>query len=413
MQRVLLPARTILGHRGFLVALVCCFVLGLAYSFVVPFFSMFGTIEAGMNPLTFGVFMTITSLSSVVSTTMLARWSDTHYSRRAMLVLGAVCGALGYGSYAVVRDVVWLTVIGATLIAVSNLTFSQLFAHARELIARSSVPPADAPLYMNVFRLFFALSWTAGPAAGAWIMTVYSFPGLFLTTGLLFVLFLAIVLRHVPSAPPPGAHEAQVPLRRVLQRVDLLAYFFSFVLVFASTTMCMMNLPLLVLHDLGGTSRHIGIIYSISPFFELPLLFYFGLLASKGDQARIIRTGVSIAITYFALLAFVRAPWQVYPLQILNAAMIAVVSGVAITFFQNYLPGQAGTATNLYSSAQRTGSTAGYLLFGTLAGALGYRLVFVVCAALCAVSLALLFIHRRQTAAPPGVTTEPVAQAAA
>jgi len=413
MQRILLPARTILSHRGFVVALVCCFVLGLAYSFVVPFYSMFGTLEVGMSPLTFGVFMTITSLSSVVSTTVLARWSDTHYSRRAMLVLGSACGVLGYGCYAFVRDVVWLTVIGATVIGISNLTFSQLFAHARELLAKSSVPPGEAPLYMNVFRLFFALSWTIGPAAGAWVMTIYSYPGLFLTTALLFVVFMVTVMGCIPSAPPPGAHEAQTSLRQVLRRVDLLAYFFSFALVYASLTMCMQNLPLFVLHNLGGTSRHVGIIYSVSPFFELPLLFYFGLLASKGDQTRIIRTGVIIAITYFGLLALVRAPWQVYPLQILNAAMIAVVSGVAITFFQNYLPGQAGTATNLYSSAQRTGSTTGYLLFGTLAGGLGHRMVFVVCAGLCAVSLALLFIHRRQTAAPVGTATAPVAPATA
>jgi hypothetical protein len=33
----------------------------------------------------------------------------------------------------------------------------------------------------------------------------------------------------------------------------------------------------------------------------------------------------------------------------LDAAVTAVVGGIAITFFQNFLPDQPGTATHLYS----------------------------------------------------------------
>lgn len=66
---------------------------------------------------------------------------------------------------------------------------------------------------------------------------------------------------------------------------------------------------------LGGGERDVGIAYSIAPVFEL----------------------------------------------LLSAAVVAVMSGVAITFFQNFLPNQAGSATNVYSSSARIGATAGYL----------------------------------------------------
>lgn len=405
MQRVLAPARILLGHRGFMVVLGCNLLLGLAYSFISPFLSMFGTLEAKMSPVGFGVFMTVTSLSAILLSTVLARWSDTHWSRRRMLVLGSACGALGYVGYAFVRDVAWLTVIGSTVLAVSTITFSQLFAHARELLGRSSVPKSEAPLYMNVFRLFFALAWTIGPAAAAWVMVFHSYRGLFLTAALLFVLLLAMILRFIPETPPPGASEsgARTPLRESLRRPDLLAYFAGFVLISASGTISMMNLPLLVLTTLHGTPRDVGIIYSLAPVFELPLMFWFGLLASRGDPSRIIRIGAIVAVVYYSSLLLVRAPWQIYPLQVLGAAMAAINSGIAITFFQNYLPGQAGTATNLYANALRFGSTAGYLLFGTLAATLGHRGVFAVCAALSATTLAL-FVRQhywgRSTLAP-------------
>jgi MFS transporter, SET family, sugar efflux transporter len=162
-----------------------------------------------------------------------------------------------------------------------------------------------------------------------------------------------------------------------------------------------MNLPLMILHTLGGTNLHVGIAYSVAPVFELPLMFWFGVLAARGDPGRLIRLGVIIAIGYYGLLFFVREPWHIYPLQILSAAMIAIVSGIAITFFQSYIPDQPGMATNLYSTANRLGSTAGYLGFGTLAEALGYRAIFLVCAVLCTAAFLLLWLAREKHESTP------------
>ena len=396
MQRLITPARTILRHRAFMVLLGCNLLVGLSSAFVLPFFSMFGTIEVGMRPFVFGVFMTATSLSGIAISTLLARWSDTRLSRRSVLLLGGVAGALSYVGYAFVRDIVWLTVIGCILGGISSITFSQLFAYARDLLARSDVPSRDAPLYMNVFRMFFAVSWTAGPAVAAWVMLHYHYRGMFLVAALCFVLFVLILLCLVPPSQPRAIARAatSTPLRRALFRTDILAYFVSFSLLFTASTMGMMNLPLLVLNVLGGTGQQVGIIYGVAPAFEIPFMLYFGLLATKADLARLIRISVVLAVIYYALLVFVGAPWQIYPLQILSAAITAVVGGIAITFFQNFLPDEPGTATNLYSTAGRVGSTAGFIAFGTIASAFGHRAVFLACTALCVIALAVLFAGR-------------------
>lgn len=340
MQRILAPTRVLFRERSFVVVLACCLMLGLSGSFVSPFLSMFGTLEVRMSPLQFGVFMTITSGSAILVSTVLARWSDTHFSRRSMFLVGSVGGVLGYVGYAFVRDVFWLTVIGSTLLAVAAITFSQIFAYARELLGRSSVPVAEVPLYMNFFRMFIALAWTVGPAVASWVMVLYSYRGMFLTAALLYLAFMGLVARYIPDAPPPGAQQtaARVPLGDSLRRPDLLAYFIGFVVISACGTIGIMNLPLLVLQSLHGTPRDVGIVYSVAPIFELPLMFYFGLLASTGDQTRLIRVAAVIAVAYYALLVFVGAPWQVYLLQFLSAAMTAINSGVAITFFRTICP---------------------------------------------------------------------------
>jgi SET family sugar efflux transporter-like MFS transporter len=405
MQRVLVPARTLLAHRDLTVILVCNLLLGLAFSFVAPFYSMFGTLEVGMSNWTFGIFMTITSVAGIVISTVLARWSDTRYSRRAILLLGCTFGTAGYAGFAFVRSVLWLTVIGSVALGIASVTFSQLFAYAREAIGRHGVPDEEAPLYMNIYRLVLSLAWTVGPAIAAWVMIRYSFRGTFLICASFFFLLLLIVWLYVPSRPPvPEALRDRVPLARLLRRPDLLCYFSAFVLVFVCVTMGMMNLPLMILQTLGGSQEQVGIAYSVAPVFELPFMVIFGLLASTGRPGPLIRLGVIIAIAYYALLSQVKVPWQVYPVQILSAAMVAIVSGIAITFFQSYIPNQPGTATNIYTNANRIGSTVGYLCYGSLVTSLGHRAVFLVCTGVCAAAFLLLWLSREkhESEAPAG-----------
>lgn len=389
------PWRRLLAEREYVVLMLCNLLLGMAYSFVVPFYSMFGTLEVGMSNGVFGLFMTVTSVAGIVISTALARWSDTRFSRRSILLLGALCGLLGYGAYAHVRSVLWLTVIGAVALGVSSISFAQLFAAAREALTRHGVPQSEAPLYMNIFRLLFSLAWTIGPAVSAWVMVKASYEGIFTVCAGLFGVLLVVVWLFIPDRPPLGASTAaRVPLTRVLRRADLLCYFLAIALVFTCMTLGMMDLPLLILRTLGGHEQQVGITFSIAPVFELPFMFWFGLLASRAHPAPLIRLGVIIAVAYYGLLFFVREPWHIYLVQILSAAMVAVVSGIAITFFQSYIPDQPGTATNLYTTANRVGSTAGYLSFGTLAETVGYRAIFLVCTVLCAAAFLLLWLAR-------------------
>ena len=397
LKQLIQPWRRLLREPEMGILMLSNLVLGLAYSFVVPFYSMWGTVHVGMTNWEFGLFMTITSISGIVISTFLARWSDTHFSRRSILLLGCACGFLGYFAYAFLLNVILLTLIGSVLLGISSITFAQLFAYAREALGRYGIPQAEAPLYMNIFRLLFSLAWTIGPAISAWVMIRAKYEGIFLVCASLFVVLFAIVWFCIPDLPPTAAKSAaKTPLLQVLRRPDLLCYFAAIALVFICITMGMMNLPLMILHGLGGTEKQIGIAYSVAPVFELPFMFWFGVLASRGNPGRLIRLGVIIAIAYYALLSQVTQPWHIYPLQILSAAMIAVVSGIAITFFQSYIPDQPGTATNLYTTANRTGSTVGYLFFGALATSLGYRMVFMVCAAVCGAAFLLLWIAREK-----------------
>jgi SET family sugar efflux transporter-like MFS transporter len=382
------------ADRRFRNLLILNVLLGVSTAFVMPFMSMFGTFEVGMSLFAFGAFMTMNAVSGIVIASLLALYSDVHASRRSMLLLGSVAGVAGYLGYAYFRGFVPLVLTGSLLLGVSSITFSQLFAYARDLLVRTEIAPSQRAFYINVFRMFIALAWTVGPAVASWIMTRFSYRGIFLGAATSLALFACVVWRSVPPAAP--ASLGQTPpasaLLALFARSDIVAHFAAFVLITASITIGMMNLPLLIVKTLGGREAQVGIAYSVAPVFELPFMLYFGWLATKHAPERIIRAGMVISATYYTCLAFVRVPWHVYLCQGLSAAATSVVSGVAITYFQSHLPDHPGTATNLYSNAQRIGSTAGYFIFVGLAWRFGHRAVFVACASFAVIALALMLV---------------------
>ncbi|HTV21647.1 MAG TPA: MFS transporter, partial [Polyangiaceae bacterium] len=395
--------------------------------------SLWATQEIGMSSQLLGLFMTVNSLSAIVISTLFGRWSDSHLPRRSLLLLGAAAGALANLGYAVVRDPLLLTVIGSSLLGLASMNFAQLFAHVREELGRPEHDGADAPFLMGVLRACYALAWMVGPNLGAWIKGRVGYPGLFSTTAGFFLLLAGCVVlfvEHRPRVaadatspvsagnPLPGAGLAlssadEPPLSKVpegrfaawgLTEPGVLAHAAAFGLMFAAFTLNTLNLPLFLTEKLGETERTVGAAFSISPLFEMLFMVGFGYLAARGHQKRIILIGTSAAVCYFIGLRFVSAAWQVYPLQILNASAVAVVTSVAIPFFQDLLPRRAGIATSLYSNALKAGSLVGFMTFGLLASRVGNAGLFLVCAGLGATTVALLALSPRRTPEPATLT---------
>jgi SET family sugar efflux transporter-like MFS transporter len=170
--------------------------------------------------------------------------------------------------------------------------------------------------------------------------------------------------------------------------------------MFSALAMNMMNLPLLITGELGGTKRQVGTAFAIAPIFEIPFMLWLGR-ASQDRQAPLIRAGVLVGVVYFVLIGAAGVPEHIYFAQVLNAFTVAVTMSLAISYFQDLLPGQAGLATSLYSSSWSLGSLVAYFSFGVLAGPVGHGGLTRFCAALAAVSLLVLVLDARRAARVP------------
>jgi SET family sugar efflux transporter-like MFS transporter len=397
--------RRLLRAPGFIGLLATNFVLGLTSAFIAPFGSLWATQEIGMSARMLGLFMTINSLSAILVSTLVARWSDSHIARRNLLIAGACAGALGNLGYAFVREPLLLLAIGSSALAVASLCFAQLFAHVREELGRPEHDGADVPFLMGVLRACYALAWMIGPNLGAWLKGWLGYRGLFLATTSFFILLCGFILRFVARRPrSAAARPAESGLSAWgLRQPRFIVHCIAFGLMFAAFTLNGLNLPLFLTQTLGGTERSVGAAFAISPLFEMLFMVAFGHLAARGHQRGVILIGASASVCYFLALRFVTAPWQVYPLQVLNAAAVAVTVSVAIPFVQDLLPGQPGVATSLYSNALKAGSLLGFAAFGALAVSVGNAGLFPVCAGLAAATLTIVALARPRPLAEGGL----------
>ncbi|MGC4073925.1 MAG: MFS transporter [Nibricoccus sp.] len=386
------------GFKGFLPATV---TLGAGLSFVVPFISLWGTQEIGFSSFGIGIFTAMTSLSGVVAAIALSRWSDTRVSRRTILMIGSGCGALGYGSYAFIRDPSVLIIVSLPMVALSSICFSQVFALARDWFINGGPAAKEPAILLSIVRVCFSLAWVIGPIIGATIYTHSGFEGLFSGAGILYLLFFTWVFLCVPNEvrlPGQTYVAGKISVWATICRRDILGYVMVFSLVFSAFALNMLNLPLAVIQRFGGTVHAVGFISGIGPFVEIPLMLWFGHLAARGQTSNLLRLGVCSSALYFGFLCLATEVWHLYLAQILNGLSHAILANVTITFLQGILPSQPGLASAIFSSSASVGNLVGYFSFGLLSHVLGPRGLFAVCLfATLVACAALAILHPRSS----------------
>ncbi len=126
-------------------------------------------------------------------------------------------------------------------------------------------------------------------------------------------------------------------------------------LMWTANSMYLINMPLYMVHELRLPERLVGVLM-----------------------------GTAAGVLFYCSLLFITGSWQLIALQLLNAAFIGVLAGIGMLYFQDLMPGQAGTATTLFTNTIRVG----WVIAGAIAGAVAeiwnYHAVFYAALAMAA-----------------------------
>lgn len=222
-----------------------------------------------------------------------------------------------------------------------------------------------------------------GPPIAFALALGFGFKTLYLAGAAAFVLCGLLVWQRLPSMPKAVAAGAPLAAPRQHRR-DSLLLFAACTLMWTANSMYLITMPLYVVHELRLPERLAGILMGAAAGLEIPIMLLAGLAAKRCGKRFLMRVAVVAGVLFYAGLLFITGSGQLIALQLLNAAFIGVLAGIGMLYFQDLMPGQAGTATTLFTNTIRVG----WIIAGALAGAVAeiwhYHAVFYAALAMAA-----------------------------
>jgi SET family sugar efflux transporter-like MFS transporter len=175
-----------------------------------------------------------------------------------------------------------------------------------------------------------------------------------------------------------------------------------FIVLQATNSTVVSVMGLFVTDTLGLDVMWSGVALGVAAALEIPALLVIGRLSRRFSDLALIASGCLAGIAYYAAMTAVTGPVLLIGVQVLNAWFFAVVAGTGLSLFQRIIP-RSGLATGLFTNTRRLGAIASGPIIGLSAlSTLGYRVVFIACAALTVAAL----IIARVVARPVRVSAE-------
>lgn len=355
--------------------------------------------KVGMSALELGLFLTLSSVSSMALTTVLGGLFDR---RPALwpLSLTLLAKAVGFLLAGFATTPWMLIVIGVTLIGLGSASFSLFFA-----IAKGQLDQADARTAargMAALRLLSSLGWAIGPAIGAGLVAYGSFTTVFVGAAALTVIGLVLVgVTRIKVMPASSELRQKLTLATVRQAAPgaLALTLFHMTMFMASTAMM-----IVVVRELG-TETDIGLLLSLCAALEVVVMGLFVVRPMARVSHGLLIAGFLVFAAYFAVPLVFPTLAAFYFGQVLRAVAIAIISILGMSYMQELLPGRPGAAAALFGNTISAGALLSGLGTGLWANAFGFWSIFPLSAVLALIGALAIAVGRPRAQSVPSAVS--------
>ncbi|MBD8616653.1 MFS transporter [Pseudomonas rhizosphaerae] len=380
-------------------ALVFAFRM-LGMFMVLPVLATYGMDLAGATPALIGLAIGAYGLTQAFLQIPFGVISD-RIGRRPVIYGGLVIFAIG-SVVAAQADSIWGVIAGRILQGAGAIS-AAVMALLSDLTREQNRTKAMAMIGMSI-GVSFAVAMVVGPL----LTRAFGLHGLFLATGVLALVGIALVAFVVPKATAHTRHResgvARGEMLATLKHPDLLRLDLGIFVLHSILMASFVALPLALVERAGLPKEEHWWVYLtalvVSFFAMIPFIIY-------GEKKRKMKRVLLGAV---ATLMLVELFFWEFGNGLKALVIGTVVFFTAFNLLEASLPsliskvspaGGKGTAMGVYSTSQFLGSAMGGILGGWLFQHGGLGVVFIGCAALCALWLAIAVTMRE----PPYVTS--------
>lgn len=341
--------------------LIVAFLTGIAGALQTPTLSIFLTDEVHARPAMVGFFFTGSAVIGILVSQFLAGRSDKRGDRKSPIVFCCLLGVLACTLFAWNRNYFVLLFVGVFLSSFGSTANPQMFALAREHADKTG---REAVMFSSFLRAQVSLAWVIGPPLAYALAMGFSFTVMYLSAAVAFIVCGVMVWLFLPSMQkelPLATGTVEAPRRN---RRDTLLLFVICTLMWGSNSLYIINMPLFIINELHLPEKLAGVMMGTAAGLEIPTMLIAGYFAKRLGKRFLMRVAAVGGVCFYAGMLMAHSPVILLGLQLLNAIFIGILGGIGMLYFQDLMPGQAGSATTLYTNTSRVG----WIIAGSVAG---------------------------------------------
>ncbi|ELM7207319.1 sugar efflux transporter SetB [Escherichia coli] len=341
--------------------LIVAFLTGIAGALQTPTLSIFLTDEVHARPAMVGFFFTGSAVIGILVSQFLAGRSDKRGDRKSLIVFCCLLGVLACTLFAWNRNYFVLLFVGVFLSSFGSTANPQMFALAREHADKTG---REAVMFSSFLRAQVSLAWVIGPPLAYALAMGFIFTVMYLSAAVAFIVCGVMVWLFLPSMQkelPLATGTVEAPRRN---RRDTLLLFVICTLMWGSNSLYIINMPLFIINELHLPEKLAGVMMGTAAGLEIPTMLIAGYFAKRLGKRFLMRVAAVGGVCFYAGMLMAHSPVILLGLQLLNAIFIGILGGIGMLYFQDLMPGQAGSATTLYTNTSRVG----WIIAGSVAG---------------------------------------------
>ncbi|EPE0298500.1 sugar efflux transporter SetB [Escherichia coli] len=341
--------------------LIVAFLTGIAGALQTPTLSIFLTDEVHARPAMVGFFFTGSAVIGILVSQFLAGRSDKRGDRKSLIVFCCLLGVLACTLFAWNRNYFVLLFVGVFLSSFGSTANPQMFALAREHADKTG---REAVMFSSFLRAQVSLAWVICPPLAYALAMGFSFTVMYLSAAVAFIVCGVMVWLFLPSMQkelPLATGTVEAPRRN---RRDTLLLFVICTLMWGSNSLYIINMPLFIINELHLPEKLAGVMMGTAAGLEIPTMLIAGYFAKRLGKRFLMRVAAVGGVCFYAGMLMAHSPVILLGLQLLNAIFIGILGGIGMLYFQDLMPGQAGSATTLYTNTSRVG----WIIAGSVAG---------------------------------------------
>ncbi|HFQ9774219.1 TPA: sugar efflux transporter SetB [Escherichia coli] len=341
--------------------LIVAFLTGIAGALQTPTLSIFLTDEVHARPAMVGFFFTGSAVIGILVSQFLAGRSDKRGDRKSLIVFCCLLGVLACTLFAWNRNYFVLLFVGVFLSSFGSTANPQMFALAREHADKTG---REAVMFSSFLRAQVSLAWVIGPPLAYALAMGFSFTVMYLSAAVAFIVCGVMVWLFLPSMQkelPLATGTVEAPRRN---RRDTLLLFVICTLMWGSNSLYIINMSLFIINELHLPEKLAGVMMGTAAGLEIPTMLIAGYFAKRLGKRFLMRVAAVGGVCFYAGMLMAHSPVILLGLQLLNAIFIGILGGIGMLYFQDLMPGQAGSATTLYTNTSRVG----WIIAGSVAG---------------------------------------------